>query len=88
MLLGVKQINYCAFEDCSKLRNIEILNEIDFIHVDAFRASRHTNPITITCPQRFEEYFLERFPNAIFTRNAKIKQKILIELIELIGVEV
>ena len=69
VLLGVKQIHYCAFGYCPKLTNIEISDHIEYIHVDAFYVSEHNNPITITCPQRFEEYFLERFPNAIFTRN-------------------
>ena len=69
VLLGVKQINYCAFGDCPKLTNIEISDHIEYIRVDAFYESGHTNPITITCPQRFEEYFLERFPNATFVRN-------------------
>ena len=70
VLLGVKQINYCAFGVCPKLTNIEISGHIEYIHPGAFYGSVHNNPITITCPQRFEEYFLERFPNAIFTRNA------------------
>ena len=69
VLLGVKQINDWAFRYCKNLRNIEISDHIEYIRVDAFYESGHTNPITITCPQRFEEYFLERFPNAIFTRN-------------------
>ena len=69
VLLGVKQINNSAFGYCKNLRNIDISDHIEYIHVDAFRASEHTNPITITCPQRFEEYFLERFPNATFVRN-------------------
>ena len=70
VLFGVKQINVWAFGYCPKLTNIEVSNEIEYIHVGAFYASEHTNPITITCPQRFEEYFLERFLNATFVRNA------------------
>ena len=70
VLLGVKQINVGAFGYCKNLRNIEILDHIEYIHPGAFYASVHNNPITITCPQRFEEYFLERFQNATFTRNA------------------
>ena len=70
VLLGVKQINVWAFGYCPKLRNIEISNEIEYIHTNAFQYSEHEEPITITCPQRFEEYFLERFPNATFVRNA------------------
>ena len=69
VLLGVKQINDCAFGYCKNVRNIEISNEIEYIHDDAFQDSGHAEPITITCPQRFEEYFLERFPNATFVRN-------------------
>ena len=69
VLLGVKQINFYAFGDCPKLTNIKISNEIEYIHVRAFERSGHRNSITITCPQRFEEYFLERFPNATFVRN-------------------
>ena len=70
VLLGVKQINDCAFGYCPKLRNIEISGHIEYIHPGAFYGSEHEEPITITCPQRFEEYFLERFQNATFTRNA------------------
>ena len=69
VLFGVKQINYCAFGYCKNLRNIEISDLIEYIHPGAFYGSVHNNPITITCPQRFEEYFLERFPNATFVRN-------------------
>ena len=70
VLLGVKQINDCAFGYCPKLRYIEISGHIEYIHPGAFYGSEHEEPITITCPQRFEEYFLERFQNATFTRNA------------------
>ena len=69
VLFGVKKIKDWAFGYCPKLRNIEISDHIEYIHVHAFYGSEHNNPITITCPQRFEEYFLERFPNATFVRN-------------------
>ena len=69
VLLGVKRIYEYAFGYCPNLINIELTEQIEYIHPRAFNGSKHEKPITITCPQRFEEYFLERFPNAIFTRN-------------------
>ena len=69
VLLGVKQIGGYAFGYCPNLTNIELSKQIEYIHPTAFHSSGHDKSITIMCPQRFEKYFLKRFPNAIFARN-------------------
>ena len=70
VLLGVKQIYAYAFSECPNLTNIELSDLIEYIHPNAFSISEHDRPITITCPVHFDAYFLERFPNATFARNA------------------
>ena len=62
-LNGVEKIDKFAFFFNYSLSRIEISDSIQVIHEDAFNNSLSFK-IEIRCPDRFYDYFLEKFPNA------------------------
>ena len=64
ILHGVEEIGYYAFKKCISLKYLFISDTIKEINENAFSDIPKEQEITIICPDRFYNYFKERFPNA------------------------
>jgi len=64
ILNGVEKIEFIAFTRCISLKYLFISDSIKEIFQDAFNGIPKEQEITIICPDRFYNYFKERFPNA------------------------
>jgi hypothetical protein len=69
ILHGVEKIDFCSFRGCISLKYLFISNEIKGIRETAFNSIPKEQEITIICPDRFYNYFKERFPNASINEN-------------------
>ena len=69
ILHGVEKIDIFVFNGCISLKYLFISDEIKEIDEDAFNDFPKEQEITIICPDRFYNYFKERFPNAGINEN-------------------
>ena len=69
ILNGVEVINNYAFAGCISLKYLFISDAINKIDRTAFNLIPKEQEITIICPDRFYNYFKERFPNASINEN-------------------
>ena len=69
ILHGVEEINSFAFGECISLKYLFISDEIKQIHEDAFNGIPKEQEIKIIGPDRFYDYFKERFSNANINKN-------------------
>ena len=69
ILHGVENIYSFAFGGCISLKYFFISDEIKKIGETAFHGIPKEQEITIICPDRFYNYFKERFPNASINEN-------------------
>ena len=63
-LNGIEIIDSSVFENCISLKYLFISDSIKEINETAFYRISKEQEITIICPDRFFNYFKERFPNA------------------------
>jgi hypothetical protein len=69
ILHGVDEIDEYTFYRCFSLKYLFISDEIKQIDEDAFNGIPKEQEIKIICPDRFYDYFKERFPNASINEN-------------------
>ena len=69
ILYGVEKIDFCSFSGCISLKYLFISDAIKEIDKYAFCNISKEQEITIICPDRFYDYFKERFPNASINEN-------------------
>ena len=70
ILHGVEEIKEWVFKECISLKYLFISNEIKKINEYAFNAISKEQKIIIICPDRFYNYFKERFGKDFETNNS------------------
>jgi hypothetical protein len=69
ILHGVEEIGIWVFNGCISLKYLFISDKIKQIDESAFERIPKEQEITIICPDRFYNYFKERFPNSNINEN-------------------